>query len=158
MVLLPISLLITALTVLCLLKIIKTINSSSLIVTNYRRQRNSSNANTTLSDQRTVKSTKIPTVNTAEISSSSSSSSEKPEKRYSRQDSYFGTYFGIVNGKSILELENPENKVWTQLISSNIIFIEKYERREIQENGFIYTMLFRRFIYTCWIFGLCLES
>ena len=157
MVFLPISLLITALIVLCLLKIIKTINSSSLIVTNYRRHRNSTNANTTLSDQRTAKSTKIPTVNTAEISSSSSSS-EKPEKRYSRQDSYFGTYFGMVNGKSILELENPENKVWTQLISSNIIFIEKYERREIQENGFIYTMLFRRFIYTCWIFGLCLES
>ena len=110
-VLLPISLLITALVVLCLLKIIKTINSSSLIVTNYRRHKNSTIANATLSGQRTIKSTKIPTVNTAENSSSSSSSSEKPEKRYSRQDSYFGTYFGIVNGKSILELENPENKV-----------------------------------------------
>jgi len=53
----------------------------------------------------------MPTVKTAENSSSSSSSSEKPEKRYSRQDSYFGTYFGMINGKSILELENPENKV-----------------------------------------------
>ena len=109
-VLLPISLLITALIVLCLLKIIKTINSSSLIFTNYRRHRNSTNAHSNLSGKNTVKSTKIPTVKTAE-NSSSSPSSEKPEKRYSRQDSYFGTYFGMVNGKSILELENPENKV-----------------------------------------------
>ena len=66
-------------------------------------------ANKILSDHKTDKPKSIPTENTAEISSSSSP--EKPEKRYSRQDSYFGTYFGMVNGKSILELENPENKV-----------------------------------------------
>ena len=107
-VLLPISLLITALIVLCILKVIKTINTS-LIVTNYRRQRNSTNASSILSDRKIDKPKAIPTENTAEISSSSSS--DNPEKRYSRQDSYFGTYFGMLNGKSILELENPENKI-----------------------------------------------
>ena len=117
-VLLPISLLITSLIVLCILKIIRTINSSSLIVTNYRRHRNS-NANTALSGQKTIKPTKILAENTAEISSSSSS--EEPEKRFSRQDTYLGTYFGMVNGKSILELENPENKVWKQPI--RILFL-----------------------------------
>ena len=107
-VLLPISLLITSLIVLCLLKIIKTINTS-LIVTNYRRQRNSTNPNNILSDQKIDKPKAMPIEKTAEISASSSS--EKPEKRDSRQDSYFGTYFGMVNGKSVLELENPENKI-----------------------------------------------
>ena len=88
---------------------IRALQTSSLLVTNYRRQRNSMHVgtNAALPDQETDESPKISSNESNELSSPSSSTDFK--KKYSRQDTYFGTFFGTLNGKSILE--HPENKI-----------------------------------------------
>ena len=93
MVLLPISLLITALFILCLLKILRTLQSSSLLVTNYRRQRDPRNTgtNTDLIEQKSGKSTETPSQESIETTPQPSPTD--PKKKFGRQDTYFGTFF-----------------------------------------------------------------
>ena len=65
-----------------MLKILRTLQSSSLLVTSYRRQRDPKNNGNSidLSEQKSCKTIETPT-------------STDPKEKFGRQDTYFGTFF-----------------------------------------------------------------
>ena len=74
-----------------MLKILRTLQSSSLLVTNYRRQRDPKNNgnNTDLSEQKSGKTTETPSKESVETTPTSTD----PKETFGRQDTYFGTFF-----------------------------------------------------------------
>ena len=76
-----------------MLKILRTLQSSSLLVTNYRRQRDPKNNDnsTDLSEQKSSKTTEIPSKESVETTPSPTSTD--PKAKFGRQDTYFGTFF-----------------------------------------------------------------
>ena len=76
-----------------MLKILRTLQSSSLLVTNYRRQRDpKNNGNSTdLSEQKSGKTTETPSKESVETTPTPTSTD--PKEKFGRQDTYFGTFF-----------------------------------------------------------------